>query len=83
MGMHDIVKGITVYCPQCGEIIEDEFQTKSFTYPSLHTYKVGDKVPMDRDDDEYIEIHTICGICNLFTGVYINVVNDILTDKFN
>ena len=81
MGMYDIVSDATVYCHGCGKKITEEFQTKDFKYPSLHDYKIGDRVPDDREFEDCIEIHSICGNCNLFVGVHIAINSRMLTDK--
>lgn len=83
MAMYDIIDGVTVYCPQCGKVITNNFQTKNFPYPMLNHYKVGDELPHNRDNEDYIEIHSICENCALFTGVYINVIDNILKDTLN
>lgn len=83
MGMYDIIEGIPVYCPQCGKIITNSFHTKDFVYPAVKCYAVGDRVPTDREDDDFIEIHSICENCALFVSVYINIRNDTLTNEFN
>ena len=83
MGMYDIVKGVTVYCSQCGKVIHNEFNTKDFPYPLLKIYNVGDKLPYNRDNEDYIEIHSICEHCELFSSVYINVKDNILENTFN
>lgn len=81
MGMYDIVKGIKVYCHKCGNVITNEFQTKDFEYPVLHEYNIGDKVPVERDAEDYIEIHSMCETCNLFASLYVAINNDKLTDE--
>lgn len=81
MGMYDIINGVTVYCHKCGNVITDEFHTKDFDYPILHEYNIGDEVPSNREDEDYIEIHSICKTCDLFTSLYVAIDNDILTDR--
>ena len=83
LGMFDIIENLTIYCPQCGKVIEDELQTKSFEHPGLHHYKIGDKLSSDdRNYDDHIEVHGICDNCNLLTRVWLRVVDDILTAEF-
>ena len=79
--MYDIVHGVKVYCHGCGKVITEEFHTKDFPYPSLHDYKVGDRVPDDREFEDCVEIHSICGNCKLFTGVHVAIDHRILTDR--
>lgn len=83
MGMYDIIEGVTVYCPKCGNVITNTFQTKDLAEPFLEHYKPGDEIPSDREFDDCIEIHSICGNCQLLTGVYVavGVFNNILTDE--
>jgi hypothetical protein len=81
MGMFDYVDNITVYCPKCGNVITNNFQTKDFVAPFLEHYSPGDEIPTDRDDEDYIEIHSICEECELFTGVYLKVVGNTLTNE--
>lgn len=81
MGMYDYIDNVTVYCPKCGNVITNNFQTKAFTEPFLDHYKPGDKISPNRIDEDCIEIHSICENCNLFTAVYLKVVDDVLTDE--
>ena len=81
MGMFDYVDDITVYCQKCGNVITNDFQTKSFVGPFLEHYKPGDEIPTDRDDEDCIEVHSMCENCDLFTGVYLKVTGNILTNE--
>ena len=82
MGLYDVIDDVTVYCPQCGKQITDQFQTKSFVYMGLDHYKIGNKIPETGNNHDWIEIHAICDNCDLFVSVNLKVINGILTDKF-
>lgn len=81
MGMYDIVKGVKVHCHKCGNVITNEFQTKDFDYPYLHEYNTGDEVPINRDSEDYIEIHSICESCKLFASLYVAINDNTLTNE--
>ena len=83
MGMYDEVRGLMVFCPNCGTLVLSPFQTKSLEC-RMHRYKPGDKVKTDR---ESIEVHTWCRSCGVsmsqsyHISVHLRVVNGILTNE--
>ena len=82
MGMHDYIDNITAYCPQCGEKLTDNFQTKDFERPFLDHYKPGDTIPEDREIESCVETYTICQNCHLLVNIALVVEDNILTDNF-
>jgi len=81
MGIYDIIDYIKVYCPKCGKIITNQFQTKDIDWPGLNHYKPGDIISKNRKYKNQMEIHTICEECKLFFGIYIKIKNNKLTDE--
>ena len=80
MGMYDIIDGIAAYCPKCGEKITTSWQTKDLDNFIIH-YKNGDEIPDERAHKNWVEIHTICGKCDLFISLQLNVIGGLITNE--
>lgn len=91
MGMFDEIEGLTIFCPRCGKLVDNTFQTKSLEC-CLHKYKPGDNVQTSHDIDpmyDWIEVHARCPNCktgkygsdSYLVSVNLRVENGILTKE--
>jgi hypothetical protein len=80
MGMYDTIDDIAAYCPKCGNMVNNSWQTNDLN-SCLDHYKPGDELPYNRAHEYWVEIHTICESCDLFISLKLNITATMITNE--